>query len=103
MNDEDCFSSADMLLHGINILQPEFRDPSEEKLVENFLDEEGIEETKKTKILTIINGMGQFPAPTFYATYPINYNLHELSLQLSHSVVYKFVSRKSVLQVLKTN
>ncbi|CAN8292898.1 unnamed protein product [Cochlearia groenlandica] len=33
-------------------------DPLEAKLVENFLDEEGIEETKKMKILTIINGMG---------------------------------------------
>ncbi|KAH0877736.1 hypothetical protein HID58_065130 [Brassica napus] len=34
------------------------RDPSEAKLVENFLDEEGVEETKKVKILNIINGMG---------------------------------------------
>jgi len=40
--------------------------------------------------------MGQFPAPTFYSTYPINYNVHDLSLQLSHSVVYKFVNRTSV-------
>ncbi|KAH0921727.1 hypothetical protein HID58_021745 [Brassica napus] len=34
------------------------RDPSEAKLVENFLDDEGVEETKKVKILKIINGMG---------------------------------------------
>ncbi|KAK6253066.1 hypothetical protein QUC31_014786 [Theobroma cacao] len=34
------------------------RDPSEEKLVENFLEEEGIEDSKKIKILNIIKGMG---------------------------------------------
>ncbi|XP_012462604.1 uncharacterized protein LOC105782421 [Gossypium raimondii] len=34
------------------------RDPSEEKLVENFLEEEGIAESKKMKILSIIKGMG---------------------------------------------
>ncbi|EXB55173.1 Uncharacterized protein ypgQ [Morus notabilis] len=34
------------------------RDPSEERIVENFLEEEGIEEEKKTKILGIIKGMG---------------------------------------------
>ncbi|KAG7597353.1 HD domain [Arabidopsis suecica] len=45
------------LLHDIGDYKY-IRDPSEEKLVENFLDEEGIEETKKTKILMIINGMG---------------------------------------------
>ncbi|PPD93486.1 hypothetical protein GOBAR_DD09582 [Gossypium barbadense] len=36
------------------------RDPSEEKLVENFLEEEGIAESKKIKILSIIKGMGEF-------------------------------------------
>ncbi|KAL1324445.1 hypothetical protein HN51_034608 [Arachis hypogaea] len=34
------------------------RDPSEEKIVENFLEEEGIQETIKSKILKIIKGMG---------------------------------------------
>ncbi|XP_010532328.1 PREDICTED: uncharacterized protein LOC104808350 [Tarenaya hassleriana] len=34
------------------------RDPSEEKLVENFLNEECVEEGKKMKILKIIEGMG---------------------------------------------
>lgn len=34
------------------------RDASEEKIVENFLTEEGIEENKKQKILSIIKGMG---------------------------------------------
>ncbi|KAF9678669.1 hypothetical protein SADUNF_Sadunf07G0059100 [Salix dunnii] len=34
------------------------RDPSEEKIVEKFLEEEGVDEVKKMKILTIINGMG---------------------------------------------
>lgn len=34
------------------------RDPSEDKIVENFLDEEGIEESKKMKILGIIKEMG---------------------------------------------
>ncbi|CAL1374871.1 unnamed protein product [Linum trigynum] len=33
-------------------------DPSEEKIVEKFLEEEGIEEVKKVKILSIIRGMG---------------------------------------------
>lgn len=36
-----------------------FRDPSEERIVENFLEEEGIDEEKKTKILGIIKGMGK--------------------------------------------
>ena len=36
------------------------RDPSEEKIVENFLDQEGVEEDKKFKILKIIRGMGEF-------------------------------------------
>lgn len=35
-------------------------DPSEEKIVENFLKEEGMEESKKMKILGIIKGMGEF-------------------------------------------
>ncbi|CAN1325487.1 Uncharacterized protein YpgQ [Linum perenne] len=34
------------------------RDPSEEKIVEKFLEEEGIDEIKKVKILSIIKGMG---------------------------------------------
>ncbi|KAL6295403.1 hypothetical protein ACE6H2_003545 [Prunus campanulata] len=34
------------------------RHPSEEKIVENFLDEEGMEESTKMKILRIIKGMG---------------------------------------------
>ncbi|GKV21295.1 hypothetical protein SLEP1_g31290 [Rubroshorea leprosula] len=34
------------------------RDPSEEKVVENFLEEVQIEESKKMKILKIIKGMG---------------------------------------------
>ena len=36
-----------------------YRDPSEERIVENFLDEEGIDEEKKIKILQIIKGMGE--------------------------------------------
>jgi len=36
------------------------RDPSEEKIVENFLDQEGVEEEKKLKILKIIREMGEF-------------------------------------------
>ena len=35
------------------------RDPSEEKIVENFLKEVGIEESKKIKILSIIKAMGK--------------------------------------------
>ncbi|BAT91109.1 uncharacterized protein YpgQ [Vigna umbellata] len=34
------------------------RDPSEEKIVENFLDQEGVEEDKKLTILRIIREMG---------------------------------------------
>ncbi|KAM1846551.1 hypothetical protein ACFX14_010955 [Malus domestica] len=45
------------LLHDIGDYKY-LRDPSEEKIVENFLDEEGIDETKKMKIITIIKGMG---------------------------------------------
>lgn len=36
------------------------RDLSEEKIVENFLEEEGVEESKKAKILQIIKRMGKF-------------------------------------------
>lgn len=36
------------------------RDPSEEKIVENFLDQEGVEEDKKLTILRIIREMGEF-------------------------------------------
>ncbi|EEF38623.1 uncharacterized protein YpgQ [Ricinus communis] len=45
------------LLHDIGDYKY-LRDPSEEKIVENFLDGEGIEEIKKKKILAIIKGMG---------------------------------------------
>ncbi|KAH0990765.1 hypothetical protein GBA52_002248 [Prunus armeniaca] len=45
------------LLHDIGDYKY-LRDPSEEKIVENFLDEEGIEESSKMKILRIIKGMG---------------------------------------------
>ncbi|KAK9935750.1 hypothetical protein M0R45_022836 [Rubus argutus] len=45
------------LLHDIGDYKY-LRDPSEEKIVENFLNEMGIEESKKVKILRIINGMG---------------------------------------------
>ncbi|OMO60137.1 hypothetical protein CCACVL1_24373 [Corchorus capsularis] len=45
------------LLHDIGDYKY-LRDPSEEKLVENFLEDEGIDESKKTKILSIIKGMG---------------------------------------------
>ncbi|KAL9261086.1 hypothetical protein AKJ16_DCAP09263 [Drosera capensis] len=34
------------------------RDPSQEKMAENFLVAEGIDENKRVKILSIINGMG---------------------------------------------
>ncbi|PON77733.1 Ribonuclease Y [Parasponia andersonii] len=45
------------LLHDIGDYKY-MRDPSEERLVENFLEEEGIDEENKNKILGIINGMG---------------------------------------------
>ncbi|KAK7264125.1 hypothetical protein RJT34_31729 [Clitoria ternatea] len=45
------------LLHDIGDYKY-LRDPSEEKIVENFLDQEGVEEDKKSKILKIIKGMG---------------------------------------------
>jgi len=35
------------------------RDPSEEKIVENFLEEQGEKESKKIKILKIVRGMGK--------------------------------------------
>lgn len=35
-----------------------FRDPYEEKLTEQFLEEEGIEESRRVKIAGIIKGMG---------------------------------------------
>ncbi|KAK9115549.1 hypothetical protein Sjap_014496 [Stephania japonica] len=34
------------------------KDPSEEKIVEKFLEEEGIEEDEKKRILSVIKGMG---------------------------------------------
>ncbi|KAF6160842.1 hypothetical protein GIB67_036043 [Kingdonia uniflora] len=34
------------------------RDPSEEKMVETFLEEEKVEESKRRKILSIVKGMG---------------------------------------------
>lgn len=43
-----------------------YRDPSEEKIVENFLEEEGLEENKKSKILKIIKGMGKLGFTTFF-------------------------------------
>ncbi|XP_021275730.1 uncharacterized protein LOC110410397 [Herrania umbratica] len=45
------------LLHDIGDYKY-LRDPSEEKLVENFLEEEDIEDSKKIMILNIIKGMG---------------------------------------------
>ncbi|KAF3959265.1 hypothetical protein ACB098_03G100400 [Castanea mollissima] len=45
------------LLHDIGDYKY-MRDPSEEKIVEKFLELEGIEEHKKVKILRIIKGMG---------------------------------------------
>lgn len=36
------------------------RDPSEEKIVEEFLETEGLEQGKQMKILNIIKGMGKF-------------------------------------------
>ncbi|XP_061991040.1 uncharacterized protein LOC133709343 [Rosa rugosa] len=45
------------LLHDIGDYKY-LRDPSEDKLVEHFLIDSGIEESKKTKIIKIINGMG---------------------------------------------
>ncbi|KAJ6916713.1 hypothetical protein NC652_019202 [Populus alba x Populus x berolinensis] len=47
------------LLHDIGDYKY-LRDPSEEKIVENFLEEEGVDEVKKMKILAIIKGMGAF-------------------------------------------
>uniref|UniRef100_A0A803P0G3 HD domain-containing protein n=1 Tax=Cannabis sativa TaxID=3483 RepID=A0A803P0G3_CANSA len=45
------------LLHDIGDYKY-LRDPSEEKIVEKFLEAEGMEEEKKNKILGIIKGMG---------------------------------------------
>ncbi|XP_028766998.1 uncharacterized protein LOC114724729 [Neltuma alba] len=45
------------LLHDIGDYKY-LRDPSEEKIVENFLEEEGVEKDKKSAILKIIKGMG---------------------------------------------
>ncbi|KAL2517216.1 Metal-dependent phosphohydrolase [Abeliophyllum distichum] len=45
------------LLHDIGDYKY-MRDPSEGKIVEDFLDKEGIEESKKMRILSIIKGMG---------------------------------------------
>ncbi|XP_062149921.1 uncharacterized protein LOC133858466 [Alnus glutinosa] len=45
------------LLHDIGDYKY-LRDPSDEKIVENFLEQECIEEHKKMKILQIIKGMG---------------------------------------------
>uniref|UniRef100_A0A5B7A640 HD/PDEase domain-containing protein n=1 Tax=Davidia involucrata TaxID=16924 RepID=A0A5B7A640_DAVIN len=45
------------LLHDIGDYKY-MRDPSEEKIVEEFLENEGIEENKRMKILSIIKGMG---------------------------------------------
>ncbi|KAA8528921.1 hypothetical protein F0562_033591 [Nyssa sinensis] len=45
------------LLHDIGDYKY-MRDPSEEKIVEEFLENEGIEENKRMKILNIIKGMG---------------------------------------------
>lgn len=36
-----------------------FRDPSEGKIVEDFLVKEGVDESITTKILSIIKGMGK--------------------------------------------
>ncbi|XP_021677599.2 uncharacterized protein LOC110662796 isoform X2 [Hevea brasiliensis] len=45
------------LLHDIGDYKY-LRDPSEEQIVEKFLEEEGVDEIKKMKILAIIKGMG---------------------------------------------
>ncbi|XP_042000595.1 uncharacterized protein YpgQ isoform X1 [Salvia splendens] len=45
------------LLHDIGDYKY-MRDPSEGKIVENFLVEEGVEENTKTSVLSIIKGMG---------------------------------------------
>ncbi|XP_030454365.1 uncharacterized protein LOC115675747 [Syzygium oleosum] len=45
------------LLHDIRDYKY-LRDPSEEKIVENFLEEQGVEKSKKIKILRIVRGMG---------------------------------------------
>ncbi|KAI4373144.1 hypothetical protein MLD38_011303 [Melastoma candidum] len=45
------------LLHDIGDYKY-LRDQSEEKIVENFLEQEGVEESKKIKILSIIKTMG---------------------------------------------
>ncbi|XAR63983.1 hypothetical protein NMG60_11024160 [Bertholletia excelsa] len=47
------------LLHDIGDYKY-MRDSSEEKLVEEFLESEGVEESKRIKILGIIKGMGEF-------------------------------------------
>lgn len=50
-----------------------FRDPSEERIVENFLEEEGIDEEKKTKILGIIKGMGKLFEGSYFLVVTMYY------------------------------
>ncbi|KAG8655667.1 hypothetical protein MANES_04G057700v8 [Manihot esculenta] len=45
------------LLHDIGDYKY-LRDPSEEQIVDKFLEEEGVDGVKKMKILAVINGMG---------------------------------------------
>lgn len=45
------------------------RDPSEEKIVEDFLVKEGVDESIKTRILSIIKGMGKQSRSTFCYCY----------------------------------
>lgn len=62
------------------------RDPSEEETVENFLKEEGVEESKKSKILEIIKGMGKLAKLKFsclcsYIFYVLQLKLIVLSIR----------------------
>jgi len=60
-----CFSSCSYFSpFSLYELILSFRDPSEEKTVENFLEEEGVEENTKSKILKIIKEMGKLVKKT---------------------------------------
>lgn len=76
------------------------RNPSEEKIVEDFLVEEGLDEIKKRKILAIISAMGMLldsfccdlqMAFLFELIYPC-FGLKNLKIVCSASNIYKLIN-----------
>ncbi|MCH92516.1 metal-dependent phosphohydrolase, partial [Trifolium medium] len=72
------------LLHDIGDYKY-LRDPSEEKAVENFLTEEGVEENKKSKILKIINGMGKLLKLTFITCVVLTFTSSSIEIDILSS------------------